>query len=138
MPTFRGVAMMDGGSDLLRTRAATAGRIVCHIISAYAAADSYATVVAATLGSTAMVAGDFVSSGASGASRVLTIGAKTVTLTSTFSGSEAALHIAIVDTVSSEVHIARPITSITNADPPFASGGTVSLPAWTDTLPQPT
>lgn len=70
--------LQDGGSDLLRTRAATTNRIMMHLVKAYAANDSYATVTGNSLGSVAMVAGDFVQSGAAGAARVTTVAAKTI------------------------------------------------------------
>lgn len=75
---FANALVLDGGSDLLRTRAATASRIMMHLLKTYATSDSYATAFANSLGSVACVAGDFVQSGASGAARVTTIAAKTI------------------------------------------------------------
>lgn len=70
--------LQDGGSDLLRTRAATVNRLMMHLIKAYTANDSYATVLGNSLGSVATVAADYVQSGAAGAARVTTIAAKTI------------------------------------------------------------
>lgn len=70
--------VQDGGSDLLRTRAATTNRLMLHLLKAYAANDSYATALGNSLGSVATVAADYVQSGAAGAARVTTIAAKTI------------------------------------------------------------
>ena len=78
---FTQTSVQDGGSDLIRTLAGTVSRVKMHLIKAYALADSYATVVANSCGSVDMVAGDFVQSGAAGAARVTTVGAKSIPLT---------------------------------------------------------
>jgi hypothetical protein len=132
MAKFAGVSVLDGGSDLIRTRAGTASRIKQHIIKAYAAGDSYATVTGNSCGSVDMVAGDFVQSGASGASRVTTIAAKSISL-SAGSGASPNLHVAIVDSVSSEVLWVTDETT----DQVLFNGGTFNIPSWTMTLPQP-
>jgi hypothetical protein len=65
--------LLDGGSDLIRTYAGTASRVKMHVIKAYSAGDSYATVVTTnSCGSVDMVAGDFVQSGAAGAAQTNT------------------------------------------------------------------
>jgi hypothetical protein len=126
---------MDGGSDLLRTRAATTSRIKQHVIKAYTAGDSYSTVVTTnSCGNVDMVAGDFVQSGASGASRVTTIGAKSISSLSASSGASPNLHIAIVDSTSSEVLLVTDETS----DQVLTSGNPFSIPSWTWTVAQPT
>lgn len=134
MAKFKGVTYMDGGPDLLRSRAATAGRIVLHLLSTYSAGDSYATCAGNSLGSVALVPGDIVSSGSSGASRVTTFASKAITLTGSASGTPN-LHYAVLDSVSSEVHLATD----ENTNPAsVSSGGTATNAAFTDTIAQPT
>ena len=58
MAKFAGITLLDGGSDVLRTRAGTANRVKQLVIKAYAAGDSYATVSANKCGEIAMVAAD--------------------------------------------------------------------------------
>ena len=134
MAKFKGVTYCDGGADLLRTRAATAGRIVVHLVSTYAAGDAYSTVVANSLGSVALTAGSIVSSGASGASRVDTFSFGSFTLTGSASGTPN-LHFVVADSVSNEVHWATDeSTNIASV----ASGGTVNAGSFTATQQQPT
>ena len=125
-------AVLDGGSDLIRTRAGTAARVKMHVVKAYAASDSYATVTGNSCGSVDMVAGDFVQSGAAGSPRTTTVGAKAITLTAN-SGATPNLHIAVVDSVSSEVLLVTDETS----DQVLTSGGTFNVPAWTYQVGQP-
>ena len=81
MPKFSSIAVLDGGSDVIRTLAATAGRVKMHVIKAYVAGDSYATVVGNSCGSVDLEAADLVQSGVAGAARVTTVAAKSVPLT---------------------------------------------------------
>lgn len=134
MAKFAGIALLDGGPDLLRTLAGTVARVKMHVIKAYTAGDAYATVVTTNgCGSVDMVAADFVSSGASGASRVTAIAAKSITLTAN-SGAGPNLHIAIVDSVSSAVLLVTDETS----DQVLTSGNTFNVPSWNYTVAQPT
>ena len=134
MAKWANALLLDGGTDLVRTLAGTVSRIKQHLIKAYSAGDSYATVVTTNgLGSVDMVAGDFVQSGAAGADRVTTVGAKTITLTAS-SGAGPNLHIAVVDSVSSDVLLVTDETS----DQQVYSGGTFNVPSWTWTVKQPT
>lgn len=134
MAKWASASLLDGGSDLLRTLAGTAGRIKQHVIKAYSAGDSYATVVTTnSCGSVDMVAGDFVQSGGAGAARTTTIGAKAITLGAN-SGAAPNLHIALVDSVSSAVLLVTDETS----DQVLTSGNTFNAPAWTYSVGQPT
>lgn len=133
MAKFAGTAFLDGGSDLLRTRAGTAGRIKQHVIKAYSAGDSYATVTGNSCGSVDMAAADYVQSGASGAARVTTVAAKTITLTAN-SGSGPDTHIATVDSTTSEVLY---VTDETNNQQLY-SGNTFNCPSYTYQISQPT
>ena len=133
MAEFAGTTLFDGGSDVLRTRAATAGRIKAHLISGYTLGDSYATVVAASLGSANLAAADIVSAGASGSSRVTTIASKAITLSAGHAATT--LHYAVVDSTSSEVLAVTPATSDVT---PVVSGGVWTSGPVTLTQPQPT
>lgn len=134
MAKWANASVLDGGSDVLRTQAAlAAGRVKMHVIKAYAAGDSYATVIGNSCGSFDMVAGDFVQSGAAGAARATTVAAKTIALSAN-SGAAPNNHIAIVDSVSSVVLL---VTDETN-DQQLFSGNSFALPAWTYTVGQPT
>jgi len=133
MAEFAGITLFDGGSDGVRTKAATAGRIKSHLISGYTLADSYATVIAASLGNVSLAAADIVSSGASGSSRVTTIATKAITLTAGHAGTT--LHYAVVDSTSSEVLAVTPATSNVT---PVVSGGVWTSGTVTFTQTQPT
>lgn len=132
MPKWANSALLDGGSDILRTRAATTNRIREHVIKAYAAGDSYATVTGNSCGNVAMVAADFVQSGAAGSPRVTTVAAKSIALTAD-SGSGPDTHIALVDTTTSEVLY---VTDETNNQQLY-NGNTFSCPAYTYSVGQP-
>lgn len=80
MAKFSSASVLDGGSDLIRTLAATAARVKMHLIKAYVAADSYATVIANSLGSVDLVAGDLVQSSVS-LDRRTTVAAKAIAVT---------------------------------------------------------
>jgi hypothetical protein len=133
MAKFALASVLDGGSDLIRTRAGTAARVKMHVIKAYAAADSYATVTGNSCAVIDMVAGDYVQS-ASGLNRVTTITAKSGVSVTANSGAAPNLHIAHVDSVSSEVLFVTDETS----DQVLTSGNTVNIPAHTYQVNQPT
>lgn len=134
MAKFKSAAYLDGGPDLLRTRAATTGRLQVHLLSSYNAGQSYATCLGNSLGSANLVPGDITTAAGASSSRVTTIASKNITLTGSASGTPD-LHLAVLDTVSSEVHWATP----DDANPAsVSSGGTVTTGAMTDTLSQPT
>ena len=132
MAKWANALILDGGSDLLRTRAATTDRIKMHLIKAYAAGDSYSTVVTTNgLGSVSLVADDIVQSTVS-SNRVTTFGAKSITLTAN-SGASPDLHVAVVDSTTSEVLYVADETT----DQVVTSGGTFNVPAFTWTVQQP-
>jgi hypothetical protein len=85
MAKFASASVLDGGSDLIRTLAATVSRVKQHVIKNYVAGDSYATVVANSVGSFDLVPGDLVQSGAANAPRVTTVAAKATALTASSS-----------------------------------------------------
>ena len=124
--------IQDGGSDVLRALAATAGRIKQHLVKAYAAGDSYATVLGNSLGGADMAAADFVQSTNGSGGRVTTVAAKSIALSAS-SGASPDLHVVLVDSVASTVLQANDET--TNVA--VFVGGTFAVPAWTYTLAQP-
>jgi len=133
MAKWANALILDGGSDLLRTRAATTAWIKMHLIKAYTAGDSYSTVVTTNgLGSVSLVAGDIVQSTVS-SNRVTTFGAKSITLTAN-SGASPDLHVAVVDSTTSEVLYVADETT----DQVVTSGGTFNVPSFTWTVQQPT
>jgi len=134
MAKWASASLLDGGSDLIRTLAATTGRIKMHVIKAYTLGDSYATVVTTNgCGSFDMVPGDFVQSGAAGAARTTTIAAKSITLTAS-SGAGPDTHIAVVDSTGSAVLLVTDETT----NQVFTSGNTFNVPSWTFVAGQPT
>jgi hypothetical protein len=134
MAKWANALVLDGGTDLIRTRAGTAGRIKMHLVRTYAGSDAYATVVTTNgLGSVDLVPGDLVQSGAAGAARTTTVGAKAITVAGN-SGAAPNLHIAIVDSVSNEVLLVTDETS----DQQVYTGNTFNVPAWTYAVGQPT
>lgn len=133
MAKFANSSVLDGGTDLMRTLAGTVSRVKMHVVKAYAANDSYATVTGNSCGSVDLVAGDMVQSGAGGAARVTTVAAKAIALTAS-SGAGPNLHIAIVDSTGTSVLLVTDETS----DQVLTSGGTFNVPAWTYTVGQPT
>lgn len=125
-------SVLDGGSDLMRTLAGTAARVKMHVIKAYSAGDSYATVVGNSCGSVDLAAADLAQS-TSGSSRRTTVAAKAVTLGAN-SGATPDLHIAIVDSTGSAVLFVTDETS----NQVLTSGNTFNVPAWTIDFAQPT
>lgn len=131
MAKWLSVSVLDGGSDLIRTLAATPSRVKMHVIKAYAENDSYATVVTTNgCSSVDMVAGDFVQSGAAGAARVTTVAAKNGVSVTANSGAAPDLHFAVVDSVGSAVLAVSDETS----NQVLTSGNTINFPSWTITL----
>jgi hypothetical protein len=132
MAKWANASILDGGSDLLRTLASTAGRVKQHLLKAYTAGDAYATVVGTNgLGSVDMTAGDFPQTSVSGTRRT-TIAAKSIPLTAN-SGAGPDLHVALVDSVTSQVLLVTDETS----NQVVALGGTFNVPAWTYDVNQP-
>lgn len=127
------IAVLDGGTDGIRAVAATVARVKMHLVKAYAANDTYATVIANSCGSVDLVPGDLVQSGAAGAARATTVAAKSIALTAN-SGVAPNLQVVIVDSTGTAVLLVNDETS----DQQVYSGGTFNVPAWTYTIGQPT
>jgi hypothetical protein len=125
MATFFDIDFADGGPDMLRARAATAGRLRLRALGSYSAGDSFATVSGATLGYAALSASDITSSGAVGATRQHTLAGKTITLSAGDDG--AGLHYAITDETASKVLFVGPGAADVT---PLDSGGTLTSPSF--------
>lgn len=134
MAKWANALVLDGGTDLIRTRAGTAARVKMHLIKAYAAGDSYATVTGNSCAVVDMATADFVQSGAAGAARTCTVAAKAGVTVTAASGAAPNLHIALVDSTTSEVLYVIDETS----DQVISAGGnTVNFPSHTYVVPQP-
>src|SRR5205085_3471862 len=127
MAKWANASILDGGSDVLRTLAGTASGVKMHVIKAYAAGDSYATVTGNSCGSVDMAAGDYVQSGAAGAARTTTIAAKNGVSVTANSGATPDLHIAHVDSTGSAVLYVTDETS----NQVLTSGNTMNIPSHT-------
>lgn len=128
--------LLDTGTQTaIVTPAATASRIMMHVIKAYTASDSYATVVTTnSVANVTLAAADVPLTGAAGAARTMTVAAKSGVTTTANSGASPNLHIAIVDATSSKVLLVTDETS----DQVITSGNTVNIPSWTYVCAQPT
>ncbi len=134
MATFYHPDFADGGPDMLRARAATAGRIRLRVLGSYTAGANFATVSGATLGYVSLSGSDFTSSGSAGATRQNTLAGKTINLTAGDDG--VGLHYAITDETDSKVLFVGPGTSDVT---PLVSGGTLTSPSFVfASYPQPT
>ena len=144
MPDFHGQTYGAGGPDLLRTRAATAGRIQVWLLPSYTLGASYATLSAAKAASANLAAADIVTSGTNGSTTATVIASKSTTLTATvLAASLTTLHQAVVDTVSSEVHLVDAVAAPTDTGTgttvtgDMTVGGSYTTAALTYNLPQP-
>lgn len=119
--------VLDGGLNAIKTVA-----IKMYLIKAYAAGDSYETVIGNALNAgVSMASGDYTLS-SSGSNRLVTTGTKSDTATAN-SGATPNLHIAFTDG-SAKVLWVTDETS----DQVITSGNTLNFPALTYTSNQPT
>ena len=118
--------VLDGGLSAIKT-----GASKMLLISAYAAADSYATVTGNQLAEVAMVSGDYTLS-SSGSNRVLTTAAGK-SATASASSATPNLHIAFTDGASKVLWVTDE-----TSDQAITSGNTVNFPQLTYTSNQPT
>jgi hypothetical protein len=126
MPKWVHADVLDGGLNAIKT-----GASKMLLISAYAAADSYATVTGAKLAEVAMVSGDYTLS-SSGSNRVLTT-ASGKTATASAGSATPDLHIAFTDGASKVLWVTDE-----TSDQAITSGNTINFPALTYTSNQPT
>lgn len=125
MAKWASTAVLDGGLDHV---SANATRLL--LLSAYAAGDSYATVVANALCTVTIDSSDFSKSGASGAARVLTLASQSGTASATSSTPD--LHVALTDGTANVLLVTDEVT-----DQGITNGNTVTFPAVTYTSSQP-
>jgi hypothetical protein len=126
MPKWVHADVLDGGLNAIKT-----GASKMLLISAYAAADSYATVTGAKLAEVAMVSGDYTLS-SSGSNRVLTT-ASGKTATASAGSATPDLHIAFTDGASKVLWVTDE-----TSDQAITSGNTINFPQLTYTSNQPT
>jgi len=105
---------------------------VLHVISAYAAADNYATVTGNSVANYSLAGGDKTLAAHATTGRKVTIGAKSGN-NATATAASPDLHLAVVDSVNSKVLYVTDETS----DQPITSGNPVNTPAFDLQLPQP-
>lgn len=121
--------VLDGELNVIKTNAN-----VMHLIKAYSAGDSYATVTGNSVANYSMVSGDYTLGNGASSSRTLTTGAKSGNTATANSGATPNLHIAFVDSTNSKVLAVTDETS----DQEIVSGNGVNIPAITFTATQPT
>jgi len=124
--------VLDQGPQYLITLAGTPSRVKQHLVKAYAAGDSYATVVANSVANADMEAANLVLSSV-GSNRKLTVAAKNSLTATAASGANPDLHQVLVDSTGSVVLLATDET----ANEAVALAETVNLPSWSYTVSQP-
>lgn len=120
--------VLDNGLSAIKANAN-----VLHLIKAYAAGDSYATVVGNSVGNVAMASGDYTLA-SSGSNRTLTTAAGKTSNATSNSGASPNLHLAYVDSVNSKVLWVTDETS----DQVITSGNPINYPSVVYTSNQPT
>lgn len=130
--------VLDNGPEYIRTQASSSpSAVVQHVVQHYSAGDSYATVVANSIGSVTMDLADLVmsSTGSPALDRTFTVAAKAgVTADASTDASPVPdLHFVLVDSTNSKVLL------VTNesTDQAVVAGNTMNIPSWTYTVPQP-
>lgn len=127
MPKYAHPDVLDGGLSHIKANAAK-----MLLISAYAVADSYATVIGNKLAEVAMAPEDFAIT-STGNNRVLTTAAgKTAAATATAGGSPD-LHIAFTNGVDKVLWVTDE-----TSNQPITAGNVVNFPSLTYTSNQPT
>lgn len=126
-------SVLENGPTHLKTLAAASKTITQHVIKAYTAGDSYATVVGNSVMSVVIANADMTWGAGTPTGRALTIAAKTAVSITADSGATPNLHLAIVNTTDSEVHVVTDETT----DQVLTSGGTKDIPEWAIQCPQP-
>lgn len=126
MAKYANTLVLDGGLNVIKN---SATRMI--LISSYTAAQSYATVVANALCTITMAAADYTISGADGATRTLTTGAKSGSATAG-NGAGSDLHIAFTDGTANVLWVTDE-----TSNQAVASANTINFPALTYTSSQP-
>lgn len=134
MAKYMHADVLDNGLSLPQTRAAAGDTITLHVIKAYSAGDSYATVTGNSVGSVALSAGDFTLAAHSTTGRKNTLSSKSITSASSNSGATPDLHLAVVNTTSTKVYLVTDETS----DQVITSGNPITTPSVYWAITQPT
>lgn len=119
--------VLDGGLNAIKN-----GATHMLLIKAYAAGDSYATVVGNLVADATMVAGDYTISSSGNNRQLVTAAGKSATA-SAGSGAAPNLHIAFTDGTSKVLWVTDE-----TSDQVITSGNTVNFPQLTYTNNQPT
>lgn len=133
MAKWAAAIVLDNGPEYIRGLAATAGRIKQHVVRAYAAGDSYATVIGNSCAVYDMAQADLVMSTVS-SNRRMTVAAKSGNNATAGSGATPNLHLALVDSTTSAVLLVTDETT----DQVITSGNPVNIGSWTYDVNQPT
>lgn len=129
MPKWVHPDVLDGGLSAIRT-----GANRQHLIRAYAAGDSYATVIGNSVADVAMASGDYTLANGAGSARTLTTASGKTSNATANSGATPNLHLAFVDTAGSRVLWVTDETS----DQVITSGNPIAYPQVVYTSNQPT
>jgi hypothetical protein len=121
--------VLDNGPALIKSAAAA-----MHVIKAYALEDSYATVIANSVGNASMTSADYTLSSGASLSRLMTTAAGKTAPASASSGAGPDLHIAFLDTAGSRVLWVTDETT----DLVVTAGVSLTFPQLVLSSPQPT
>lgn len=130
---YKSAAYIDGGSDLLRTLAATTNRLRVHLLSSFSSSDSWATLLANSVVNAALVPGDITTAPGASGSRVTTFAAKTANATAADADLTGCVA-AVLDHTSQVAHYV-PATTVSPAA--VTVGQSVAIAAFTETGTQP-
>ena len=133
MTKWANSSVLDTGPESIRTLAGTPGRVKQHLIEAYDAEDSYASVVANSVAVANVALADLVMS-TSSSNRVMTVAEIDMGNATATSSATPDIHLALVDSVGSTVLLVTDETS----NQPITSGNPVTAPSWAYTVLQPT
>lgn len=131
MAKFMGAKILDNGLDYPRARAAAGDAVKVHVLKAApAASDSYATVLALSVGSAALAAGDLVLANDSTTGRKVTVASKAITAASAGSGASPDLHQAVLNETEQAVYLVTDETS----NQVITAGNPITTFAWAASL----
>lgn len=129
MPKWVHPDVLDGGLNAIRN-----GANRLHLIRAYAAGDSYATVIGNSVADVAMASGDYTLGNGASSSRTLTTASGKTSNATANSGASPDLHLAYVDTAGSRVLWVTDETT----NQVITSGNPIAYPQVVYTSQQPT
>ncbi len=127
MAKYAHIDVLEGGLNVIKNQASK-----MLLIKAYAANDSYATVVGNKIAEVAMAPGDYALSGGDGAPHVLTVVKKDGVPATAPSGATPDLHVALTDGVSRVLAVTKETSNQS-----IPAGNNVNIPSFTYTSNQP-